>query len=201
MTDTSQFKVDLIYPQQLEGEEWRLVEGWSRFAVSNRGRVCRLGREPSKWYKEAGVLWIYPRILIPDGRSVGLQQEGRRRALSVAALVLTAFVEPRPTPKHEARHLDDNFYNNELPNLAWGTRSDNMHDAVRNGKHGAKKAGNTMRGRRRPLDVVDRIVAGRNANGGWKSGWKHTPAAKEKISAAGFRRWADRKTPNTQEGV
>lgn len=35
----------------------------------------------------------------------------------------------------EALHGDDDPTNNRPENLRWGTRSDNLHDAVRNGKH------------------------------------------------------------------
>lgn len=56
------------------------------------------------------------------------------RARPVHALVLEAFVGPRP-PGLECRHRDDVKSNNHVSNLVWGTRSENMHDRVRNGIH------------------------------------------------------------------
>ena len=35
----------------------------------------------------------------------------------------------------ECLHRDDNPDNNRIENLRWGTRSDNMHDRVKNGRH------------------------------------------------------------------
>jgi HNH endonuclease len=58
---------------------------------------------------------------------------GRGNTQSVHVLVLTAFVGPSP-PGCEGLHGDDNPTNNDISNLRWGTRSDNLHDAVRNGK-------------------------------------------------------------------
>jgi DNA-binding transcriptional regulator YiaG len=47
--------------------------------------------------------------------------------------MLIAFVGPCPDGC-EGLHWDDNAANNTLLNLRWGTRSANLHDAVRNGK-------------------------------------------------------------------
>lgn len=38
-----------------------------------------------------------------------------------------------PTPKHEVCHRDGNRSNNHADNLYWGTRSENMRDAVAHG--------------------------------------------------------------------
>lgn len=58
---------------------------------------------------------------------------GRGQTRSVHTLVLEAFVGPCPEG-HESCHGDDDPINNKLENLRWGTRSDNLHDAIRNGK-------------------------------------------------------------------
>lgn len=57
---------------------------------------------------------------------------GRGNTRQVHALVLEAFVGPCPDG-HECCHGDDVPFHNALDNLRWGTRSDNLHDAVRNG--------------------------------------------------------------------
>lgn len=56
-----------------------------------------------------------------------------RRAL-VHHLMLEAFVGPRP-PEMFGLHRDDDPDHNLLPNLYWGTKSDNQDDKVRNGNH------------------------------------------------------------------
>jgi hypothetical protein len=59
-------------------------------------------------------------------------------------LVLEAFVGPRPAGK-EARHLDCDPCHNQLVNLAWGTRAENVEDSrrceafIRGEQHGAAK--------------------------------------------------------------
>jgi HNH endonuclease len=49
--------------------------------------------------------------------------------------MLRAF-DRRPRKGEVARHLDDNFWNNRLANLKWGTQKDNVADAIRNGALG-----------------------------------------------------------------
>jgi hypothetical protein len=49
-------------------------------------------------------------------------------------LMLEAFVGPRPDGAF-GLHADDNPGNNTLPNLRWGSRSQNLLDMVTNGRH------------------------------------------------------------------
>ncbi len=60
------------------------------------------------------------------------------KAALVHRLMLEAFVGPCP-PGMQCRHIDGNPANNRIENLAWGTRSENVMDAVRHGTHGALK--------------------------------------------------------------
>jgi hypothetical protein len=59
----------------------------------------------------------------------------------VHVLMAEAFLGPRPSPKHGVLHADDNKDHNLLFNLRYGTQTDNLNDAQRNGKHptGSKK--------------------------------------------------------------
>lgn len=65
---------------------------------------------------------------------MSLSRSGTTKHLKLHRLVLKAFAGD-PQPGQEARHRDDDPYNNRLDNLVWGTRSENMRDQVRNGKH------------------------------------------------------------------
>jgi len=84
-----------------EGERWRQAPGWPGYEVSDRGRVRRALR------------WVEVRSACPHERELGphvvrAQQrrgrlqvklraaDGRWRSVGVAALVLTAFLGPRP---------------------------------------------------------------------------------------------------------
>lgn len=52
---------------------------------------------------------------------------------TVQSLVLEAFVGPRPEGLL-ALHRNDDCRDNRVENLYWGTRTDNQHDRVRNGR-------------------------------------------------------------------
>lgn len=69
----------------------------------------------------------------------------KRRNIYVHFALLFLFGPPRPSSKHECRHLDGNPANNALGNLAWGTKKDNADDRRAHGrnptgeKHGRAK--------------------------------------------------------------
>jgi DNA-binding XRE family transcriptional regulator len=57
---------------------------------------------------------------------------GRKGIRKIHQLVLETYVGLRPEGM-ECRHLNGNRKDNRLENLKWGTRSENMQDAVRHG--------------------------------------------------------------------
>lgn len=70
-----------------------------------------------------------------DGRylAVILWKNGQRKKIRLHVLMLTVFVGPCP-PGLEALHDDDIKAHNNIENLSWGTRSQNMKDMYRNGR-------------------------------------------------------------------
>lgn len=66
--------------------------------------------------------------------SVRLTVQGRRTHYSVHKLMGITFLSPRPSSRHETRHLDGDKTNNAITNLAWGTRKDNADDRERHGR-------------------------------------------------------------------
>lgn len=60
--------------------------------------------------------------------SVRLTINGRRTRYSVHSLVAHEYLPPRPSDKHEIRHLDGNKLNPNANNLAWGTQKENADD-------------------------------------------------------------------------
>ena len=134
-------------------EQWLPIRDWPKYEVSTLGRVRRGARILKPW---PNVKW---------GRlMVGLSDGNRKKCAYVHILVLEAFVGLRPAGM-EACHFDDDFTNNAVENLRWDTHSANMHDAVRNGRHWARKEGGywpakkerpLMANRRQaPVDVVE----------------------------------------------
>lgn len=124
-------------------EVWKPVVGHEAdYEVSNLGRVRSIDRV--KVYKridqysgnEITVTRRHKgRVLRPGTCTAGHQSVaiGKNNSRLVHQLVLEAFVGPCPAGE-EGRHFNDVPADNKLSNLSWGTRSQNLLDAVRNGK-------------------------------------------------------------------
>lgn len=124
--------------KQLADEQWLPVVGFEGFyEVSDHGRVRGCRRTVGAANGKTKV--IKPnRIKVdvqPSGHlHVSLYRERKRRHRSVHRLVLESFVGPCPEGL-EACHQDGDPSNNFVANLYWGTRSENVRDAVRHGTH------------------------------------------------------------------
>ena len=124
-------------------EVWRPVVGHEcEYEVSDQGRVRSL--DCQRLYRRldqySGKMLLIKRkhrgrMLRPGRMASGHLSVaiGRGNSRLVHHLVLEAFVGPCPAGQ-EGLHYDDVPSNNCLPNLSWGTRSENLLDAVRNGK-------------------------------------------------------------------
>lgn len=66
--------------------------------------------------------------------SVRLTINGNRKRFAVHKLVAAEHLPPRPSDRHEVRHLDGNKLNPAATNLAWGTQKDNADDRERHGR-------------------------------------------------------------------
>jgi hypothetical protein len=121
-------------------ERWKPVVGFEDYyEVSDQGRVKSLSRfrvtRPGRGYQQA------ERILVPvaartrlDGKSrliVTLHGSDGPRWTRVPHIVLGAFIGPRPSAAHQARHLDCDPTNNRAANLLWGTAAENHADTLR----------------------------------------------------------------------
>lgn len=104
-------------------EIWKVIPGYEgRYEVSDQGRVKSYCRNREGRLLKPGRM--------PGGHlSVAL---GRGDSQCVHKLVLLAFVGPAPD-KHECCHNNGNPADNRLENLRWGTRRENILDAVRHG--------------------------------------------------------------------
>ncbi|QLF83603.1 HNH endonuclease [Gordonia phage RedWattleHog] len=118
-------------------ETWLPVVGYEgRYEVSSVGRVRSLDhvvmRSNGRPLHRKGQM-LTATLHRAKGGYLRVTIDGKPR--SVHVLMAEAFCGPRPSPAHEARHLNDSALDNRIENIAWGTRSDNLHDLVRNGKH------------------------------------------------------------------
>jgi len=111
-------------------EAWKPIVGWEDlYEVSDHGRVrsLRSSRGPRK-QPRLRKLWIGKTNGYP---SITLYKDGERVGKLVHRLVLEAFVGPC-SEGLECCHRDDVKTNNTLENLYWGSKKDQLSDAVRN---------------------------------------------------------------------
>lgn len=96
-------------------------DGWV-WSNPRRGSGCNLTGKWLKPIKRNGYLY-YNLWKNNKGCQVGLHR-----------LLLSTYVSPCP-PGMECRHLNGNPADNRLENLAWGTRQENIQDAIKHGTH------------------------------------------------------------------
>lgn len=118
-------------------EEWLPVVGHEGYyEVSDQGRVRSLSRIVT--YRDGHTQALRGRVLSPGKQPlsghlhVNLKANGSKRSVAVHALVLEAFVGPRP-PGQECCHGNGDPTDNNVVNLRWDTRSGNVRDAIRHG--------------------------------------------------------------------
>ena len=104
----------------LAGERWELHPDFPDYSVSSNGRV---------WSRRGHGRFLKPCDTRFGHRMVML---GRGNNRLVHRLVMEAFVGPRPDG-FEVRHLNGNGADNRLANLAYGTRTENIRDALAHG--------------------------------------------------------------------
>ena len=110
-------------------EEWRKIEGYNNYEVSNLGRVRRDKANNGKT--------IFTGNLEPDGYiRVGLSKDGKCRKYKMHRLVAFAFIpNPDPINKIEVNHLGEKN-DNRVCMLEWVTPQENSI-------HGSKKNSGT----------------------------------------------------------
>lgn len=111
-------------------EIWLAIAGYETFyEVSNYGRIKRVGVAKGA----RANLILKPYASTHGYLIVTLCKNRNNRKHSVHRLVLTAFGSPMP--RHfDCRHKDGTRTNNHIDNLEWGTRSQNMLDAIAHGR-------------------------------------------------------------------
>ena len=106
-------------------ELWKPVERFPGYEISSLGRLRSFKR-----YKDG-------RIINPSKRGrywgIGLYQNGITTSVRIHTLVALAFLGPRPDGYYIC-HRDGNTDNNTVDNLYYGTPTDNMADAKRQGR-------------------------------------------------------------------
>lgn len=99
-----------------------------KYLISQDGRVFSLHVWNDGSFRE-----LKQEVLQNGYHRVTLQTKSGREKILVHILVLETFIGPRPTKRHETRHLDGNRSNNNLSNLMWGTKEENIQDSILHG--------------------------------------------------------------------
>lgn len=131
-------------------EKWRAIPDWP-YEASSHGRIRRV---PGFVTERNGRVRRYfgERVLSPVNNrrgSVGylmllLSKDGVRRPFTVHKLVLLAFTGPKPSPSHEANHIDGDTLNNRPENLEWVTSSENKLHGHRTGLYPVPQRDGTL---------------------------------------------------------
>ena len=106
-------------------EEWRPITDFPDYEVSNQGNVR--SKYSGEWktltqYKDNHKGGNYCLVMIYNNT--------RRKTIRVHRLVAQSFV-PNPENKPEIDHIDRNRQNNNVENLRWATKSENMLNTKR----------------------------------------------------------------------
>jgi HNH endonuclease len=100
------------------------IPGYPKYAADKAGNIWRVGAPRGKPLKPSLVKG-YPRVM--------LCQNDIKTNHFVHLLVLLTYVGPKP-PGREALHRNGIKTDNQLDNLCWGTRAENIADKFRHGK-------------------------------------------------------------------
>lgn len=118
-------------------ENWKTIEGFNSYEVSDLGRVRRSlkGGNPGR----AGYPGVVGKILTPGVRTderliVVLRQDGKSHSKLLSRLVATAFI-PNPLGLPEVNHKKDKS-DNRASQLEWKTKAGNERYAVKQHQKG-----------------------------------------------------------------
>lgn len=128
----------------LPGEEWKPLDGWANYRISNHGRIASV--KYNRLMRPDIVRRGYLSVRLCDGVR-------RRRRVGVHRLVLEAFVG-KPLAGMQCCHNDGNPANNHLDNLRWDTCKNNHADRA---KHGTLNRGNQNGMAKLTADAVQTI--------------------------------------------
>lgn len=117
-------------------EEWRIIEDYPNYMVSNMGRVKSLERNVVKG--RGGLCKIEEKILKSRKDKYGylkvdLYKEGKQKTHTIHRLVATAFID-NPNNLSQINHRDEDKTNNCADNLEFCTAKYNINYGSRNEK-------------------------------------------------------------------
>ena len=108
----------------LPGEVWKSVNGYEGYyEISNLGRVASVN------YAKMGIRKVLSPKHAAEYDKVVLALNGKHRCKNVHRLVAENFI-PNPNNLEDVNHIDGNKRNNQVSNLEWVSRSDNVLHSI-----------------------------------------------------------------------
>ncbi len=168
-------------------EEWKRIDGWDYYEVSNHGRV-RSTKRIVRWAhhgkegiasKQEKLLKQIPRVYSKNltYMQVGFHRPGCSKIYHVHRLVAKCFL-PNPDNKPQVNHIDGDGRNNHVSNLEWVTERENSIHAWRVLKRKVWHKGNM--GKRTP---TARAVIQKTSDGEFVRRWD---SGSDAVRAYGF---------------
>jgi predicted DNA binding protein len=105
-------------------EHWKTVQGFEDYEISNLGRL--------KSHKYNRTVVLKPRITHDGYVWYSLCKNGKGCTKRANRLVAEAFIA-NPDKKPTVNHIDGNKLNNNVSNLEWATKEEQMQHAYENG--------------------------------------------------------------------
>ena len=119
-------------------EEWKLIDGFKNYEVSNLGNVRSLSQK--RKLKDGSIKVISGKLLTKQTGwnnkylCVGLYDDNKKyHRLPIHRLVAKTFI-PNPNNYPVINHVDGDTSNNKIDNLEWCTQSHNIKEAYRVGR-------------------------------------------------------------------
>lgn len=122
----------------MNDEQWVPVPGCNNpYEASTLGRVQSLdtiilAKDGRSWLHKGRILKQYYSEM--NYLVVRLRMDDRQRRVPVHRIICRSF-HGEPAAGQEVRHLNGNEIDNRPDNLKWGTRSENIQDIIRHGRH------------------------------------------------------------------
>lgn len=105
-------------------EEWKTIEGFSRYKVSNRAKVWDTDKDVEVAQVLTGIPQYYYVNMTRD--------DGERKLVRLHRLVAEAFVEGQSEECNVVDHIDRDKFNNLPYNLRWTDRKGNLRNLDKN---------------------------------------------------------------------
>jgi len=112
-------------------EEWRKIEGFPRYEISNYGNMISWCNGSGKGKRNKSRKIVFGKLKVGHKYKL-LWKDGEYYPKLIHRLVLETFVGPCP-PGMQACHNDSNPGNNRTDNLRWDTPIGNSIDRIKNG--------------------------------------------------------------------